>query len=243
MRLVASELLKIRTAPRTVLGLLLAELAIVAIGTASAVDSSDESGVAVPQPDLENDLIHSLGITSILFAVVLGVLVVTWEYRHGTISQTFLVTPVRERVVALKALVAGLAGAALVLPGLVLMLAIAVPWAGDRLDFTSHDVQMIARDFLAAGIVGVLAVELGAIVARQLGALVIAFAWGIFVEPPLAFWLDAQKYLPVHAVVGGILGLAEDDSFPFGRAALTLAVYVVVLGAVAVAVSRRRDIT
>ena len=61
MRLFASELLKIRTAPRTVLGLLLAELAIVGIGTASVIDGSDESGlpegIDAVRPSLERDLI------------------------------------------------------------------------------------------------------------------------------------------------------------------------------------------
>ena len=40
MRLLGAELLKIKTAPRTLVGLLLAELAIVAIGTASTIDSA-----------------------------------------------------------------------------------------------------------------------------------------------------------------------------------------------------------
>jgi hypothetical protein len=119
MRLFASELLKIRTAPRTVLSLLLAELVIVGIGTASVIDGSDESGIPegfdAVRPRLERDLIDVTS-ASLLFAVLLGVLVITWEYRHGTISQTFLSTPVRDRVIAVKALVAGLAGAALVVP-------------------------------------------------------------------------------------------------------------------------------
>ena len=129
MRLLGSELLKIRTAPRTLLGLLLAELAIVVIGTASTIASALDSGgqpgfEPPPLLHLERDLIGVVS-SSLLFALILGVLVITWEYRHGTITQTFLVTPVRERVLAVKALAAGLVGAALVLPALVVMLVIA----------------------------------------------------------------------------------------------------------------------
>jgi ABC-2 type transport system permease protein len=243
MRLLASELLKIRTAPRTVLGLLLAELAIVAIGSASVIDASDESVDEFgTRPDLETDLID---VTSavLLFAVILGVLLITWEYRHGTISQTFLVTPVRERVIAVKALVAGLAGAALVVPALVLMLVIAELWVSDRLEFRGHDLGSVGRVFLACALAAVFGMEIGAITARQLGAIVLVFGWAIFAEPALAFWGGIEKYLPVHALFGGVLGFAEDSSFPFGRAGVTLVVYAVVLGVLAIAITRRRDIT
>jgi ABC-2 type transport system permease protein len=245
MRNVASELLKIRTAPRTVLGLLLAELAIVAIGTASTIDSFDEQGsdeFGVSRPDLERDLIDVTSAT-LLFALILGVLLITWEYRHGTISQTFLVTPVRDRVLAVKAFVAGLVGAALVVPALLLMLVIAELWVRDRLDFQGHDVQLAGRVFLAAAIVSVLGMEIGAITARQLGAIVVAFAWAIFAEPALALWGGLEEYLPVHAIFGGVLGFAEDGSLSFERGLLTIVVYIVALGVLAIAFTRRRDIT
>ena len=114
MRLFASELLKIRTAPRTVIGLLLAELAVVAVGTASTIDSATSSGAppgfeSPAERNLERDLIGAVS-SSLLFALILGVLVITWEYRHGTITQTFLVTPVRERVVGIKMLAAAVVG-------------------------------------------------------------------------------------------------------------------------------------
>ena len=244
MRLFASELLKIRTAPRTVLGLLLAELAIVAIGTASTIDSFNDFGdpsFAVERPDIERDLVSIVG-TSLLFALILGVLLITWEYRHGTITQTFLVTPVRDRVIAVKALVAGLAGAALALPALVLMLVIAELWIPDRLDFTGHDVSFGGRIFLASAIVCVLGMEIGAITGRQLGAIIVAFAWTIFAENALSIWGSVADYLPVHAIFEGVIG-SEDPQQSFGRGLLTIAVYVVALGAAAIVVTRRRDIT
>ena len=245
MRLFASELLKIRTAPRTVLGLLLAELAIVGIGTASVIDGSDESsvpeGFGVVRPRLERDLIDVTS-ASLLFAVLLGVLVITWEYRHGTITQTFLSTPLRDRVIAVKALVAGIAGAVLVVPALVLMLVIAEIWVGNRLDFTDEDVEHAGRVILASAIVAVLGMEIGAITGRQLGAIVVVFAWAIFAEPALGFWASAEDYLPLHAIFGGILGDAE-AGISFGQGHTTIAVYVIALGAGATALTRLRDIT
>ena len=243
MRLFASELVKIRTAPRTLLGLVLAELAIVGLGTASTIDSRVESpeGFGVQQPRLERQLVEVLG-TSLLFALVLGVLLITWEYRHGTITQTFLVTPIRDRVIAAKGLVAGLVGAALVAPALVLMLVIAWIWVGDELDFGGDDVELVGRILLAAAIVSVLGMEIGAITGRQLGSIVVAFAWAIFAEPALSIWASLEDYLPLHAIFGGVLGDPEAP-LSFERGLLTILAYVVGLGVVAIAMTRRRDIT
>jgi hypothetical protein len=75
-----------------------------------------------------------------------------------------------------------------------------------------------------------------------LGAIVIAFAWAIFAEPALAIWASLEDYLPLHAIFGGILG-DEEAGISFGHGLLTIAVYIVGLGAGAVVLTRRRDIT
>jgi hypothetical protein len=239
MRLVGAELLKIWSAPRTLLGLVLAELAIVALGTASTIDSeavNPEEG-----PTLERDLIGAAS-ASLLFALILGILVITWEYRHGTITQTFLVTPVRERVLAAKVLVGGLAGAALVVPALLLMLVIAELWVGDRVDFGKDELELVGRLFVAAAIVAVLGLEIGAATGRQLGAIVVVFAWLIFAEPALSTWASVGDYLPLRSIAG-VLGMSGEDALSFSRGLLTIAAYVAGLGAVAVGLTRRRDIT
>ena len=246
MRLFASELLKIRTAPRTVIGLLLAELAVVAVGTASTIDSATSSGAppgfeSPAERNLERDLIGAVS-SSLLFALILGVLVITWEYRHGTITQTFLVTPVRERVVGIKMLAAAVVGAALVVPALILMLVIAEIWVGDKLQFGGHELALMGRVFLGAAIVGALGLEIGAGIGRQLGAILLAFAWAAFVEPALSIWGSIQPHLPLHALFQGVLGNG-DASLSFGRGVLTIGIYLAALGTIAVVLTRRRDIT
>ena len=246
MRLLGSELLKIKTAPRTLLGLLLAELVIVAIGTASTIDSALNSGAppgfeAPPLRNLERDLIGVVS-SSLLLALILGVLVITWEYRHGTITQTFLLTPIRERVIGVKVLVAGLVGAALVVPALILMFVIAEVWVSDRIHFSGDELELIGRVFLAAAIVAVLGLEIGASTARQLGAILVAFAWAAFAEPALSIWHSVRPYLPIHAI-DGVLGSSGEESVSFGRGLATAAVYMAALGLLAVFLTRRRDIT
>jgi hypothetical protein len=220
-------------------------LAIVAIGTASTIDSALNSTAppgfeSTALVNLDRDLIGVVG-SSLLFALILGVLVITWEYRHGTITQTFLGTPVRDRVIGAKVLVSALAGAALVVPALILMLVIAEIWVGDRLHFGGHELGLVGRTFLAAAIVAVLGLEIGASTARQLGAILVAFAWAAFAEPALSIWHVLRPYLPVHAI-DSVLG-SSDSADSFGRGLGTAVVYMAALGLLAVFLTRRRDIT
>jgi len=241
VRLLASELLKIWTAPRTLLGLVLAELAIVALATISTIDSWKSEPAFLSPRNLERDLVGAVS-PSLLFALVLGILVITWEYRHGTITQTLLTTPVRERVIGAKSLVAAFVGGALVLPGLVLMLVIAELWVGEDFHFGGEEWKQIAQLALAAAVVAVIGLELGACTARQIGAFVLVFAWMIFAEPALTHWSSLKDYLPAHAI-GGLLGTSGSEFPSFGKAALVSAAYLLGLGAVALALTRRRDIT
>ena len=97
---VRSELLKIRTT-RGWWAYLVALVGLVGIGTAAEVGSrsvAERSGL-----DFQLALVDLIGITSLL-AIILGITIVTTEFRHGTITPTLLATPVRERVLAGKAI-------------------------------------------------------------------------------------------------------------------------------------------
>jgi hypothetical protein len=87
----------------------------------------------------------------------------------------------------------------------------------------------------------VLGFEIGASTARQLGAILVAFAWTAFAEPALSIWHVLRPYLPVHAI-DSVLG-SSDGTESFGRGLATAAVYMALLGLLAVALTRRRDIT
>ncbi len=188
MRLVGSELLKVWTAPRTLIGIVLAELAIVGFATASVIDSWQSESDFGPRPDLER----------------------------------------------------GLVGDAL---ALLLMLIIAELWVGEDFNFGGQEWRFVARLALATAVVAVLGFEVGACTRRQLGAIIVFFVWFAFVEPAAEhLWSSGREYLPLHAV-GGLLGTTGSTFPSFGRAALETAVYLVALGAAAVAITRRRDIT
>jgi len=242
VRLIAAELLKAWTTPRTLFGILLAELAIIGIGAAGTVDSA--AGSDPLPPSLEHDLLSNIGL-AVLFAVLLGVLVITTEYRHGTISQTFLATPAREWVLGAKAIVAALVGAAFVVPGVLVALAIAEVWVGDRgLHIGGNELEQIARLLLGAAVGALFGLSIGAALARQLGAIIVVLGWFLPVEHAIAaLFPSTEDYLPGRAAIGGILGTGESGVPSLGGALLVAAAWVIGLGAIAVVVTRRRDIT
>ena len=242
MRLLGAELLKIWTAPRTLFGILLAEVAIVLLGVITTIHSAVNSRRL---PDrLASDVV-SIGGTALLFAVLIGVLIATTEYRHGTITLTFLTAPVREKVLAAKTGAAVIASAMLVLPALTLSIGIAQVWVGGRddYDFGSHQWELVGRLFLGAAVVAVIGFFIGASLKRQLGGIILVLGWLFFVEQALVgLFPETREYLAGPAI-GGILGDGGEDTPSFGRGLAVLTVYMVGLGAVAVTLTRRRDIT
>jgi len=242
MRLLAAELLKVWTAPRTLLGIVLAELAIVLLGPITTLHS------AVNDPVLPSTLgrdIATMGQIALLFTTLLGALIATTEYRHGTITLTFLAAPVREKVIAAKTGAAVVASALLVLPAVLLPVVIAQIWVGGRDDyhFGGSQYELVGRTFLGAAIVAMIGVFVGASLKRQLGVVILVLGWLIFLEPAIGALVTETKDYLAGPAIGGVLGSTGDDIPSVGHACAVLAAYLAVLGAVAVVLTRRRDIT
>jgi len=186
MRLLYGELLKIRTAPRTSLGLVLGLFLLVGLGSGATAYDADSTPFG--REVALADVISVLSIAPV-FTLILGILVVTWEYRHGTITQTFLATPRREWVIGAKDAVSFAAGAALAAVALVLALLVASFWIS--LDFERGHWELAGRMVFAAAIWGVLGAGLGALMQSQVGAIVTSFVWFLVAEPLLGATIDA----------------------------------------------------
>ncbi len=64
-----------------------------------------------------------------LFAIIVGITIVTNEFRHGTVTPTFLAEPHRERVIVAKAIARSSSVAiGFALLSLVVVAAVAIPW-------------------------------------------------------------------------------------------------------------------
>jgi ABC-2 type transport system permease protein len=103
---VKAELLKIRTT-RTTVGIVLGMVALILL-------FSLLSGLLTKAPDLtrteDQRGLLSVGSLAGVFSALAGIMLVTSEYRHGTIRPTFLFTPRRSRVVGAKLAAGVLAG-------------------------------------------------------------------------------------------------------------------------------------
>ena len=240
MRLIHAELLKIRTAPRTTFGLVLALLAIVGLGAAGT--SYDVANGFFEDPETE---IVGIGHTATIFALILGILVITWDYRHGTIIQTLLAAPRRERVVGAKLLVAGVLAAALAVLALALAILIAEIWLGDDFELRGENWSQMFRLVVATVLWAVLGLGLGATLRTQVGALITALVWFLVVESILTSigWKigEIAQYLPGE-VLGDFAGTGRPEEFSRATAGLLAFVYAFGLAAVGTLFVLRRDV-
>ena len=192
--LVEAELLKFRTT-RTAIGILVSALALTGIAAAGTVGTAEEFQLGTAQ--LTRDIVSSSLFTA-LIAFLVGILCVTVEWRHGTVTRTFLVTPRRGRVLVAKEIWMALFSAALAAVGLLLVVAIAVPWLGFRgssLEIDGDTASLAGRIVLASVLWGALGVGVGAVVQSQTPALVGAVIWILLAE----------------ALIGALLGLADRE--------------------------------
>ena len=163
-----SELLKVGTI-RTFFWLALAEIGLVLIAAGSVVASSGHIETAA-----DHRSVARLAAVSLVFALIAGIIVVAGESTHGTITQTLLATPVRERVLVAKTALAGLLGVVLAVVAVLLVLAITVP--GASLDL--HQARLVFLGVLVgAPLAGMLGVGFGAVVRSQGSGIGISLLW------------------------------------------------------------------
>jgi ABC-2 type transport system permease protein len=248
VRLLHAELLKLRTAPRTTIGLLLAMLGLAGLGAGSTASSADEEPFAI-----EASVSDILDVASlaVIFALILGILVVTWEYRHGTITSTFLATPRRDRVVVTKLVVGAIAGALLAALSVVVSLGVASFWIDVELE-RGHW-ELIGRIILGTVAWAVLGVGVGALIQSQVGAIVSALVWFLVAEPLLGLPLDeVADYLP-GAALDRLMGVDEEPvegpgapsvehAYSLGVAALLTSAYAAGFAVLGIISAVRRDV-
>lgn len=245
--LVLSELLKFRTT-RTAIGVLLSALALIAIAAAGTVGTAEE--VALGTAELTQDIVSS-ALFAGLIAFIVGILTVTVEWRHGTVTRTFLATPQRGRVLLAKEIWVALFSACLAVLGLVLVLAIAVPWLELRdssLELDRDTLALAGRTVLVAMLWGGLGVGVGAVVQSQTPALVGAIIWILLAEALLGALLGlvdlegVADYLPGRAL-SAFDGTEEGAGLSKGVGGAVSLAWVTGLGILGYLRMSRQDVT
>ncbi len=182
-------------------------------------------------------------------ALLLGILGMAGEFRHQTVTQTFLVTPDRGRVVAAKLVAYPLAGIALALVTLAFTAAVAAGWLAAKgitpsLPDARHGAALVGVVLLGAALCGLVGVGGAALVRNQVAALVGVAVWVLVVEGLLLSLLHAPslgKWLP-SAAAAAITSPGGAHLSRLGGS-LLLAGYALALALVGTRLVVRRDIT
>jgi ABC-2 type transport system permease protein len=241
--LVRTELLRLRTTRSTwvlvATGLILTlAWAAVVLGNVGGIGAS-----AAGSDQMRADLLGATGI-GLYPVLLLGVVSVTGEFHHRTVTPTFLVTPQRWRVLTAKAAAGALAGALVVVALLagvwtLGVLANAIDPAADAGLFA-----LTGRSMLVAACWALLGVGVGTVVRNQTVAVLVPLAWFLLVETMMrAYGLDAlMPWLPggaTTALAGGRLA----GALPAWAALVVLLAYALTLLVVGGRAIARRDIT
>lgn len=243
--LIGAEVLKLRTIRSPWLLLAAAPLLVIA-GISGGVNQSKDPIDA----SMQAEMLAHVGLTSI-FTLVFGIFAVAGEYRHKTITDTYLTTPSRDRVIGAKLVVYATIGAVSGLVCTLIGLAIAAIWWAEKgVSFNWGASGMWTT--IGGGIAwnaafAAIGVGLGALVRSLVGAIAAALAWIALVEGIVGQLVgNLARWLPFNA--GQALGQASkpmvaDALLPRWGGGVVLALYTVLFVVLAVSTSMRRDVS
>jgi ABC-2 type transport system permease protein len=190
--------------------------------------------------------------TATLFVAVLAIIGITSEYRHLTVTPTYLVTPRRNRVVAAKLLTYALIGLVYSVLCALLVVAMAKPWLAAKhisLSLTENRIPLVLlAAVVVVAIYGIVGIGVGALIRNQVAAVVIMLAFLFLVEPLLSAipWVrdHVYKFLP-----GGAASAVTQVTNPNAtllepwQGGLLLAGYGIAFAVAGALLTIRRDVT
>jgi ABC-2 type transport system permease protein len=197
-------------------GMLLGAMALAALGVVAQIASNGSRGggaFALPLSASQTQKsIAASAASAYLFSVVVGIILITTEFRHFTSRPTFLIEPRRGLVIVAKMLVAAVVGVIYGVVCAATSAAIMVPWLAAK-GVTIHWIDGgVLESLLSAiaviAIFAVVGIGVGVLVRNQIAAVIGALAY-LFVLEPLIQIIPVVKnvypYLP-GAAAGAITG-------------------------------------
>ena len=245
-RLVGAEVFKLRTT-RTFYGLVLGALGLVLLIVILATATASKGDVTL------RDAIGISGFAQV-FALLLGIISVTAEFRHGTVTPSLLVVPDRVKLTLAKlgaCLLVGLV-LGLVATGLAALIgALILDARGVANTLSNSDVaKMVIGGTIATALYAALGVGVGAIVRNQVGAVVGSLVYLFVLENLLTIakpLRDPVAKFGFGGVGNGLTGTGDPtadhpplDQLPAG---LVLAGYCAILLIIGIVLMKKRDIT
>lgn len=226
----------------------------------------DQSGTP-PEQQLVGDAtqvansVYTGGLSTVyLLTLAIGVMQIGSEYRHKTITSTFLATPKRAVVMGAKVISLLGIGAFYGVISVVSSVAAgaAVLSARGAEVFPSAEVgRTLLLSLLVLGLWALIGLGAGILIPNQVAALLIAIGVAWIVEPIagvlLGFWdwgSDVARFFPssattamVDGVAGGGMGGAEGSGLEWWGGALVLIVYAALLAGIGTFLTVRKDIS
>ena len=246
--LIGSELLKIRTT-RGWWGYLI--VIVLLTGIAVAGDIGSTKNAARGTLEFQLGLVETAGIAALL-AIILGITITATEFRHGTITPTFLAAPHRERVIGAKATASAIVALLFTVIAFAVVAAVALTWLSlvdAEIHFGDGAVATKAAQALLVVVLwALLGVAVGSLVHNQVVALVGTLVWVFLGEALLSGFFGligidgAAGYLPFQALDAAD-GTGGNQLLSYGPAVAVSLGWVALLSAAGTERTRRRDIT
>ncbi len=232
--------------------------------SASASGALSARGPRLPADGLSAMIYSTATSVGYVFPLLIGTLMVTSEFRHKTLTPTFLATPRRGVVLAAKAMVGVLIGVLYAAIGIVASVAPGAAFLGGfglNTGFGSSDTwALIGRMVISFVLWVLIGIGVGALVRNQVAAIVGVLVFTQFLEPigrVAATFVDGlgnvTRFLPGaagDALVGASVfngatgtGTASGDPLTWWAGGLVLLGYAVVFLVLGHFTSWRRDVS
>ena len=190
--------------------------------------------------------LFGVGSLAGVFSALTGVLLVTGEYRFGTIRPTFLFTPRRSRVIVAKLVASALAGLAFGVVGEALGFGlgyVCLRARGIPLALHGGSLTLLLLGTVAAvALWGAIGASVAAIVRNQIGTIIGLLAWGFIVENLLFAFVPSVGRLTPGEAESALTGLTTYHLLSAAAGGAVLVTWVAVLSLAGLAVTDRRDV-
>jgi ABC-2 type transport system permease protein len=203
-RLLRAEFRKVATT-KLWWGMMVGSMALAALGVIVQIASNGVRNN--PAPPLSSPVTQRAILSSSagadIFSAIVGIILITTEFRHFTSRPTFLLEPRRGLVIAAKAVITAGVGLLYGIACVAVSLAITVPWLsarGVRVDWVANGlvVVMVGALFVVA-IFAVVGLGVGVLFRNQVAAVISTLAYLFVVEPlvsAIPVVKEGYRYLP-----------------------------------------------